>query len=178
MPKQTFWLPTRPFGLIAAINRRGAATGSIRGAMLSESADYNGHFVGFVEPNSFKRYWTCYYTWAGIHTIGRGSLADCLRAAKREYDRGALGAGSKVSVETEEDTAACLAAGFQPWSEEIEKTHLATWWDARFDLINTAADYEKWGIFPGAIGHLANSKTVEEFEAKFQAYKAERTARR
>lgn len=162
---KTFWLPTRPFNLIAAINRRAAATGSCRYAQASEAADYNGHRVDFVEPNQFKRYWTCYYTWAGIHTIGRGSLADCLRAAKAEYDRGALGASSRLEVKTEEDAQACLDAGFQPWSEDIEAAHRASWWTPLHDLISEAFQDEKLGFLPGAVGILANSKDVEEYRA-------------
>jgi hypothetical protein len=171
---QHFWLPTRPYNLIAAINRYGAATGSMRGAMLSAGADYNGHAVGFVEPNKFKTYWTCYYTWAGINTIGRGSLGDCLRAARQEYDRGALGATARVKVATEEDARACLDAGFQPWSKEIEAAHDATWRTPMHKLVSDAFRMQEF--LPGAVSVLANSETAEEYESKIKAMSEERRA--
>lgn len=179
MSKQTFWIPTRPYNLIAAINRAALATGSARSAMISQGADYNGHQVNFVEPNQFKPYWTCYYTWAGICTIGRGTLEDCLRAARREFDRGALGASAFVTVETEEDAAACLAAGFEPWSKEIEDAHNATWRTLAHDMVHEALHDERTGFFPGAVGILANCKTAEEYKEKRRAYGDElREARR
>jgi hypothetical protein len=159
------WLPTRPLSLIDMINRRAAATGSPRYASLAESADYNGHHVG-VTFNDYRRYWVAEYTWAGRVVIGRGSLEECLRAAKREYDRGAKGATVCVYVRNDEERAIAEGFGFVPYSKEIEKVHRATYEDARFEKIHEAADMEKWGHVPGALGLLANSKTVEEFEMK------------
>jgi hypothetical protein len=176
--KQTFWLPTRPYTLIDAVNRMALATGSTRSATAGSVAGYNGHSIQFVKPNKLKPYWTCYYTWDGIRTIGRGSLESCLQAAKAEYDKGARGANAYVTVTTEEDAAKCLAAGFQPWSKEIEAAHHATFMDGRWDAIHTARDLERHGIVPGAVGMLVNSKTVEEFKAQVDVFIARQRAER
>jgi hypothetical protein len=175
----TYWLPTRPYSLIDAINRMAAATGSCRYAMLASDADYNGHHVSFTPPNDYKRYWTCHYTWAGIHTIGRGSLDQCLAAAEREYDRGAKAATAVVSVESPEDVATIEARGrWEPYSKEIEAAHFASFKDARFDLINEAVSYEKNGLFPGAVGVLANCESAEDYKAQYEAYHTKEVERR
>jgi hypothetical protein len=156
-----------------------AATGSCEYAEHAARADYNGHHVGFVAPNAHKPYWTCYYTWAGINTIGRGSLDSCLAAAEREYDRGALGATAVVSVESPEDIAVVEARGrWQPHSKEIEAAHYASFKDPRFDRINDARADERYGLFPGAVGTLIHSATVEEYEAKRADYHAKEVERR
>lgn len=170
MTTQTFWLPTRPYNIIAAVNRMALATGSVRSALVSEGVDYNGHHVGFVEPNQFKKYWTCYYTWAGIRTIGRGTLADCLKAAKEEYDRGALGASAVVQVSTQEDAEACIAAGFVLLTDESEKAHNASWRTTAHDAVGEAFTDAKWGIFPEAVSVLCTCSTREEYRAKRQAH--------
>jgi hypothetical protein len=163
-----FWLPTRPYSLVDAINRAALATGSCRAASIGSHADYNGHRVDFCEPNSFKRYWTCYYTWAGTVTIGRGSLVDCLNAAKREYDRGALGASAQVRVDSEEDAEACLAAGFVPWSKEIQAVHEATWRTPMHAEVHHALRDERNG-YPGCVGLLANATSMENYQAQKDA---------
>jgi hypothetical protein len=161
----TFHLPTRPYSLIDGINRVAAATGSPGYAQQTADANYNGHFVAFVEPNKFKCYWTCYYFSAGIHTIGRGSLVDCLDAAEREYDRGALGASASVSVTSEADVATMRARA--RWVEGEEGTF--SWLTPLHKEINHAFWLERHGVCFGAVGLLANSKTVEEFKAKVDA---------
>lgn len=178
MDKQTFWIPTRPFNLIAAINRAALSIGSARSAQIGQGADYNGHRVDFVPPNPYKRHWHCYYTWAGMRVIGSGTLEDCLRAARREFDRGALGASAIVEVETEEDAAACVAAGFEPWSKEIEDAHNATWRTSAHDLVWEALRDEREGFFYGAVGVLANCKSAEEYKEKREAHHAERREER
>ena len=166
-----FWLPTRPFGLIDAINRAALATGSPRAASLGATADYNGHRVDFLEPNAFKRYWTCCYTWAGTVTIGRGTLSDCLNAAKREYDRGALGASARVNVSNPEDAEACRLYGFEPWSPEIEAAHDAAWKTPMHGEVHHALRDERMG-FPGCVGLLANSTSLEDYQAQKDALRA------
>jgi hypothetical protein len=174
--KQTFILPQRPYSVIDAINRYSLATGSIAQAMRTENVDYNGHHVAFVEPNRFKPYWTCYYTWAGIRTIGRGTLAKCLKAARDEYDRGALGAMATVTVENEEDAAACVAAGFVAANDPS----LPKFRTDLHDEVPSAFALQRHGICLDAVGYLANSKTLEEYRAKVDAdiaaQKAQRTA--
>ncbi len=173
MTTRHFYLPTRPYNVIQAINRMAAATGSMRYAQLAESADYNGHHVGFYEPNSFKRYWTAVYFWAGNHTIGRGSLTDCLKAAKAEHDRGALGATATLTVDNDEDAAACLAEGYTEGQEPAD----CPWFTDLHKEVGQAMRYEKTGLVPGAVGMLANSKTLAEYKGKVDAAIAEQRAR-
>ena len=42
-PKKCFYILGKPLNIVDAINRRAAATGSIRYAMAAGDADYNGH---------------------------------------------------------------------------------------------------------------------------------------
>lgn len=169
-----FWIPTRPYNLIGAINRMAAATGSMRYAQLAADADYNGHHVT-VSFNDYRGYWIAEYFWAGRNVLARGELSHCLRAAKEEHDRGALGSTVVVTVSTDEDAAEVMAAGFAPYDKESEAAHFAAWKDARFAEINGAMDYERHGLAP-AVGFLANSATVEEYEAKLETFFAQRKA--
>ncbi len=183
----TFWLPTRPYNVIAAINRMAAATGSMRYASQAAHADYNGHHVT-VNFNEYRGYWIAEYFWAGRVVLARGSLREVLRAAKAEHDRGALGSAATASypkrlgafgdhkpTETAEDfIALCAEFGFV--SEDAQKTHRDSWWTPLHDKVNDAMSYEKHGLAP-AVGFLANSKTVEEYEAKIDAFIAERKAK-
>lgn len=169
--KKLFKLPTRPFKLVDAINRMAAATGSPRYAMAASNADYNGHRVDFIEPNSYKTQWTCGYQWSGFNTIGRGTLEDCLRAAKREYDRGALGASASVTVDNDSDAALCIEYGFQEWSEEKETAHSLTWRTPLFALVNEALDDDRRGRLPGATGILLQCNTVAEYHERVRAHR-------
>lgn len=170
-----YWLPTRAYSIIDAINRMAAATGSPRYAGASENADYNGHSVR-VYFNDYRKYWLAEYTWAGRQVLARGSFEDCLRAAQREYDRGAKGASVVVETPTEAECAIAAGEGFAPYSKEIEEEHLATWKDARYAEVNEAFRYQRYFGVP-AVGFLANSATVEEYKAKVDAALAERRAR-
>lgn len=96
-------LPLRPYGIIAGINRMALATGSIARAMAGASADYNGHLVS-VYFNDYRSYYVADYTWSGRQVLARGGVEECLRAAIREYDRGALGASVSVSLRPEDVT--------------------------------------------------------------------------
>lgn len=174
--KKQLWLPTRPYTIIGAINRRSAATGSARFADLASHADYNGHFVS-VYFNDYRQYWVADYTWAGRIVLGRGTLANCLSAAKAEYDRGALGACVVVTVESEEDKQEAELFGFQPYSKEIQEAYNKTWQDDRFECLSEAFQYETHGLAP-SVGLLANSKSAAEFKEKLAAYFAERKAAR
>lgn len=167
-----FWLPTRPYNIIAAINRVAAATGSPRYAQAAHGADYNGHHVT-VYFNDYRKYWLAEYTWAGRQVLARGGLESCLKAAKAEYDRGALGASVAVTVDNEADAALCQAMGFLPWSKEIEAAHDATWRTELHGEVNMALRYEQQVGIP-ATGFLANSKTMAEYKAKIDAFSAER----
>jgi hypothetical protein len=161
---KSYWLPTIAYTLVDAINRMAAATGSVSSAGATHGADYNGHLVTFVPPNDFKRYWTCGYTWCGRHTIGRGSLEDCVRAAEYAYNRGHKGASAIVTIETDEDAVYLESRGWVPYSKEIAETHYRTFADERFDEVNDAL---RRG--PVATGKLIQAETVEEYRTALQA---------
>jgi hypothetical protein len=185
-----FWLPTRPYNVIAAINRMAAATGSCQYAMSTANADYNGHSVS-IDWNHYRGYWIARYTWAGTIVIARGRLVDCLRTGKAEYDRGALGAevmvrypkpsnvpGDHEPSETVEEFAKlCAEEGYTNENELSPEAHDATWRTPLHALVNDAMSYQRYGLAP-AVGFLANSKTVEEYEAKLKAHFDERKAMR
>jgi hypothetical protein len=173
--KNNYWLPTRPYSLIDAINRTALAQGSLAYASTFGDADYNGHYVT-VEFNNYRQHWVARYTWAGIHWLARGSFRDCVLAAKREFDRGALGATVLVAGVPEEETEWLAGLGFVPHNEEIAEAHYRSFADARYQEINHARYLER-SLGAPAIGLLANSKTVEEYRAKLDAFFAERTTR-
>lgn len=98
-------IPTRPFGVIDAINRRAACTGSLRYAALTAHANYNGHHYT-VSWNSYRRYYVTEYFWAGRIVVARTSdLAEALRVAVDYYDRGDLGAAVAVAAKPEDVAA-------------------------------------------------------------------------
>jgi hypothetical protein len=171
-----YWLPTIACSLIDTINRVALAQGSVRYAQLGADADYNGHHVR-VWWNDYKGYWIAEYTWAGRQVLARGSFRECLRAAKREYERGAKGSTVLVDPRDWEQEKEALEAGFQPYSEEIAKAHSKSYQDARFEEVTNAFWYEKHFGVP-AVAYLANSATVEEYKAKVDACLAEQRAAR
>jgi uncharacterized protein YraI len=183
-----FWMPTRPFSIIDAINRIGLATGSMRGAMAGSAADYNGHRVTVDHRGHAVggARWVAEHFWAGrfVHARGAGceGFKDCVRAALREQARGALGAEVIVTCEDTPDMSAaeqaafCASVGLSPYSDAARAAHDATWRDARFEEINTAFSLERQVGIP-AVGFLANSATIEEYTAKCDAFVAERKAR-
>ena len=74
-------------------NRRAAAQGSMRYAMLAADADYNGHYVSLhYNPNSVRgAQWIAYYFWGERRVVGRGTLERALAGAEAEFARGARG---------------------------------------------------------------------------------------
>lgn len=104
----SFHVPVRPYSPIDALNRRAAALGSPRYAQLASYADYNGHHVN-VWWNDYKQYYIAEYRWAERIVLQRGRIEDCIKAALREYDRGALGASVEVSPNDEAALAYCEA---------------------------------------------------------------------
>ena len=177
------FLVTRPYSVIDAINRMAAATGSMRYASATSHADYNGHRIT-VSWNNYRGYWIAEYFWAGRVVLARGTLADCLQAAKSEYERGALGAsvtasfapradsiGDRLPTESEEDfTRLCAELGFVDADD-------MSWRTPMHDLVGDAMGWERHGLAP-AVGYLANSTSVEEYKAKLDAFFAERKAQR
>lgn len=181
-----YHLAQRPYGVVDAVNRVAAATGSVRYALAASDADYNGHRVS-VTFNDYRGYWIAQYTWAGRVVLARGALAECLRAAKAEYDRGALGAevvatysaatpGDQVTppVSAADFERLCVEAGYEV---APSAGTLPSWWTPLHDKVGEAISWEKHGLGP-AVSFLVSSKTVEEYEAKLSAYNLEAQAAR
>ncbi len=173
---KNLWLPTIPYSLIDCINRVALATGSMRYAAAGADADYNGHYIT-VEFNDYRKYWVAHYTWAGINRLARGSVQDCLRAGADEYRRGAKGCTVVAGNVPDEALEFATSLGYVEYSDEIRDAHNATWRDARFAEVNSAMRYERQLGCP-AVGFLANSATLEEYQAKVDAFFAEQRTRR
>jgi hypothetical protein len=171
------WLPTIPYSLIDCINRVAAAQGSPRYAMAASDADYNGHYV-IVDQSPVRPGWRAHYTWAGINWLTRGAdVRHALRVAHDEYKRGAKGATVLAAAIPEDAVDFARSLGYVDYSEEIGAAHYATWKDARFEEVGSAMRYERQLGCP-AVGFLANSKTLEEYKAKVDAFFQEQRARR
>ena len=178
--------------MIDAVNRMAAATGSVRYAAGAAHADYNGHAVS-VTFNSYKGYWIAEYMWSGRNVLARGSLVEALSAAKHEYDRGALGASVRTSYPTEKDHSSdkapsetqedfaklCEEAGYTLDTSEgfYEEKQRASWWTPLHDKVNDAMNYERHGLAP-AVAFLIQASSVEDYEAKLNAFFVERKAAR
>ena len=169
------WLPTRPYSLIDAINRVWLATGSMRNVAIGSDADYNGHYVS-VAFNTYRQYWVAEYFWAGRIVVGRGSFENCIIAAKAEFDRGALGATVVVTGVEDDKVEWMTTLGFVPYSPDIAAAHFTSFSDLRYAEINSAMTFERQLGCP-AVGLLANSATIDEYNAKADAFFAERKAR-
>jgi hypothetical protein len=163
--KRTMRLPTVPYTIVDAINRHAAATGSPRYAMAAASADYNGHPVD-VAFNSYRGYWVADYTWAGRVVVGRGNFRETVAAAMRYY--GPKGSSVTVYGVPSDDDAAWLATkGFVDGAEPAWAPD-----DLRVKVSDAFWTEKHLGI--PAISFLARSKTVEEYEAAVEAYRAEK----
>lgn len=172
--KQSFWLPTVPYSLTDAVNRAAAATGSVRYAKAAHGADYNGHSIFFTL--TARGYWTAHYTWAGPRYIARGTLAECLAAAKRYHERGVKGSSAHISVDNDEDAAVCREHGFEPCTPETEAAHYETWRDARFDEVHYALREESQMGIP-CVSLLLQAADLDDYQARKQAaYAARRGA--
>jgi len=171
-----FWLPTKPYSIVDAINRAAAATGSLGYAAAATGADYNGHRID-VSQSAYGTY-TASYRWAGLHYITRGvGAAEAMAAAKRAYDRGAKGSSVKATVHTPEDAAAAVTLGYTPWSREIEAAYDATWRDARYNEAHAAIRCERQEGIP-ATAFLIKAVDLADYRAQCDAFYAERRARR
>lgn len=170
MNKTIFWMPTRPYDITAAINRMAAATGSLRRAMASATADFNGHCVT-MRFNDFRGYWVAEYFWGGRMVVWRGEFKPTMDAAVREYNRGALGASVFVHVETEEHAALCRAAGLTEYTKDIDAAHHATWFTDLHKEVSAAIRLEREVGIP-ATSFLVSSATLAEYNAKVDGFVA------
>ncbi|MHA2266042.1 MAG: hypothetical protein ACXAEN_26920 [Candidatus Thorarchaeota archaeon] len=180
---ESWSLKAQPMTVIDIINRRWAATGSMRTAMLTESADYNGHHVR-VHWNNYRRYWITEYYWAGRRVMYRGrDFKRAVQVAKEEYDRGAKGATVSVSLNGPEDGMTrheqrdfLASLGFEEFRSTGWANDKPEWWTDLHEEVSSAMTLEQHLGIP-ATGFLANSTSVEEYKAKLDGFKRERMAR-
>jgi hypothetical protein len=180
--KFTADIPLTPVDLI---NRHAAATGSIGYAMAAGSADYNGHFVRVsFKPHAMSGpLWNAEYTWAGRVVIGRGSLASCLRAAQREFSKGARGTKVVAYVHAEApetfeaQCAAMVAAGLS--LDTSDTRDRADWWTGTHAAVSDAIGWGRYGCFAGMMPHaLAYTGTVEDWPAERERWLEANRAKR
>ncbi len=95
---RTFHMPAKPYSLVDAINRCAAATGSMRYAMATGDADYNGHALALYW-NDYRGYYVCDYHWGERVVLVRDAdFARALAGAKREFARQGRGASLRIST--------------------------------------------------------------------------------
>lgn len=93
-----FHLPTKPYSLVDAINRMAAATGSMRYAMATGDADYNGHHLALYW-NDYRGYYVCDYHWGERVVLVRDAdFARALRGAKLAFASQGRGASLRISA--------------------------------------------------------------------------------
>ena len=94
-----FYIPTKPYTVTDAINRRWVAQGSTRNAQLCSDADYNGHALSLTW-NGYRGYWVGEYHWGERVVFTRGSkdFATALDATKREFARQGRGASCRIHI--------------------------------------------------------------------------------
>ena len=160
-----FWIATRPYTLIDAINRCAAATGSVRYARQSSDASYNGHSVS-VSYNSFRDYFICEHYWGERVVHCRGSMESALRAGRREYDLGHRGTVVRTGNLTPDEAKIALALGYIPWTKEAEEAWTALWYTDLHECVGEAMSDAKW--FGSDTAHLLlqSSSKVDYQERK------------
>jgi len=168
---EQFYLPTKPYSFIDAINRRAAATGSVGYAMAAASADYNGHFLT-VSWNSFRGYYVGEYHWGERVVVVRNTkIAEVLRVAKEWYKQS--GRGARVSFHVKPEDAEVLRADPDVKPGDIKEEPL-DWQDWRFPLLTNVLDDEKRYGIPVKIILDATSK--EDYEARRRSMLEERSS--
>lgn len=155
---KTFFAPTRPYDIIAAINRVAVATGSTVNAYKATNADYNGHSVT-VGFNKYRGYWIAEHFWAGRNVLCRGQFEDCLKAAITEYNRGALGSSIFVNCQTPEQEKLCESLFLIEWSKEREEEHWASFADWRYQYVGVA-------LRNNTTHHLINATSLDDYYAR------------
>jgi len=167
-----YWIPTRPYNLIDAINRCAAATGSVGYAMKAADANYNGHSVT-VSYNDFRNYCICEHYWGERVVHARGSMETALRAGRREYDLGHRGTTVHTCDLTPDEATYALSLGYIPWSKEAEEAWNALWYTDLHECVGEAMSDAKW--FGGDTAHLLLKATDKvDYQEKKQRLHADR----
>ena len=143
-----FHVPCKPYSPIDACNRHAAALGSPRTALLTGSANFNGHRIDIRK--CFNGYYVAGYIWNGSRTIARGTLADCIARALEYYDNGHVGAAIWIDLYADNDGRLDASADEIKLCQDHERLtdgawthdHLADWWTWRHEVAKkSVADY-------------------------------------
>jgi len=166
----SYWLPTRPYNLVDAVNRAAAATGSVRYAQLSADASYNGHHVTVVY-NDYRDYCICEHFWGGRVVHARGTMESALRAGRAEYDLGHRGTSVTTGDLTPDEAQVALSLGYVPRSLEAEEAWQALWWTDLHECVGEAmGDARYYGCDTAHLLLQASSKIdYHEKKARMQA---------
>lgn len=146
-----YWIPTRPYTLIDAVNRVAAATGSVQYAQRASDANYNGHAVQ-VTYNDYRGYCVCEHFWGGRVVHCRGTMEATLRAGRYEYDRDCRGTSVKTCPLTPSEAEFALSLGYIPWTAEAEEAWNALWLTELHGCVGEAFSDVKY--FGGDTTHL------------------------
>lgn len=163
-----YWLPTRPYTLVDAVNRVAAATGSVGYAQGSAHSSYNGHFVT-VAYNDYRDYCICEHFWGGRVVHARGSMETALRAGRCEYNLGHRGTRVTTCDLTPGEAQVALALGYMPWSADGEEAWDALWYTELHACVGEALGDARYG---GDTTHLllqASSK-IDYHERKARVH--------
>jgi hypothetical protein len=151
------------------VNRCAAATGSVRYAMLSADANYNGHSVS-VHYNDFRDYCICEHFWGGRVVHARGSMELALRAGRREYDLGHRGTRVSTCDLTPDEAQIALSLGYLPWSEEAAKAWDALWYTELHACVGEALGDGRHGGCDTTHLLLQSSDKIDYHERKARAH--------
>lgn len=127
LPELKFHVPTKPYSAVDAINRASAATGSIRNAMASSDADYNGHRLNLYF-NHYRGYYVADYNWGERVVITRGeNFADQLLHSLDWYKRQGRGASIWITVLEKDATILHGCPEVVAGPEDIEASGWYNW---------------------------------------------------
>lgn len=174
-----FYIPTKPYTIVDAINRRACAEGSMRYAQLTSNASYNGHALSLTW-NDYRGYYVGQYYWGERVVFARSAdFATALAATKREFERQGRGASCCVTVgyepewsrskwTTDHNFAADCAVGRADdvLREGTEPTPLPFMTDWKWGRLQHAFLAERFTPGTAATSHLIRCETEEEYLQK------------
>lgn len=172
-----FHIPTKPYTIVDAINRRACAEGSMRYAQLTADADYNGHALSLTW-NDYRGYYVGEYYWGERVVFARSpDFATALAATKREFARQGRGASCSVTVgnawgnnpshhtlahDFAADLVVARADDLLREGEEGSPEWRSDW---KWSKLQHAFTTEKFNPWVAATAHLIRAKTEEEYDA-------------
>lgn len=165
-----FHIPTKPYTIVDAINRRAAAQGSVGFAQATSFAEYNGHALGLYW-NGYRGYYVGDYTWGERVVFTRSAnFATALAETKREFARQGRGASCRISIgaaytypgDKAHDFAADVALA-RADADLVEGSEPTPDWQKgwKWDALQEAFLRDKFE--PGVLSRLIRAETPEQF---------------